>query len=909
MRLHALFLEKAHQQRLEMVNKANVIKPPTFKPLKTIPFVTNKKTEIILPTIEQVGEKAFGLSCLPEKWTLPFVVVSDELLSLYKKSSSKKCEQLVERWSNSIIKAILSIGVLNQDNIIVRSSGCSEGLEERGKFYSSEGTLDNIIKPLTECLKELVSDQDLTAQRIPLVIQKHVIPISGKGHLSNERRFYKEKRDWICEFEALKSEKSNSSTINLRNWRKKYLVNIDKELKCNLSAHVSEVLKIAAAWAYERKLRLHIEWVWDGNAIYLVQADQEREVDGVDPIKGCRSNSIKPQKFIPKCLKAINADHARQYNKIKNVFKYIKLGLPITKLYILEDKIVIKNLVSGKIAPELEEDLAILVKGSLVIRTDIANEDTNVRQMLPRTHEVRDLESALKWLKEESSNISKIYKQDDFVFIFHNFVQAAASAFAYAAPGGRKVQIEALWGLPEGLYYNSHDKYVVDTKTKRIDKLNYKNLDKFEIRKRINFKRFFVAPNENGQWTTKVLKPAYDWKGTITKEEWIKEIALDSRRITEEEGTALSIMWFVDVSDESCTRKIMPWYHEHFDIQRTNRSITHRTKTPFDKSLTIRTNDDIELLRREVEKRPSSVRRIRIQPQDEKLLRNKDALRDIGKLSKQIDAIILLEGGILSHAYYQLMETNAIVEVLHPFDNVEDKREFNKLVRDKVVDNIKYEGEVVNSARLSGEHLLRALKEKLIEEAFEVLDAIDLDSIIDELADVSEVIDGILSNLDESRDKLLQRQKQKREKAGGFKDGTILLETKNPLPTKKEVKTKKSLFDGLDSQNIRLHSLNDDRKIIEQGHKIEKSGDRRELTTATEYLLRIMIPVVRDYWNASTPEINFDLGSKKGIRAKINGKRLGAKIQLELSVFAKQKPKQLMLFEQEHIQRNENSPL
>lgn len=903
MRLHALFLAKVHQQRLEMANKKIVTNSPTFKPLITIPFVSEGNITIVSPTIELVGEKAFGLSCLPKKWTLPFVVVSEELLSLYKNSSSKKSLQLIKGWSKIITKAVLSVGVSDSGNIIVRSSGCSEGLDERGKFYSCAGTLDNLIKPLTDCLEKLASDEDITTERIPLIIQKHVIPISGRGHLSNERRFYKEKRDWICDFEERELEKGSSSTINLRNWRKKHLVYIDKELECNLSAHILRVLKIAAAWAYERKLRLHIEWVWDGNAIYLVQADQEHKTEGVDPTKYYRANSIKPQKFTPKCLKQINSYHAQRYNKIRNVFKYLKLGLHITKLYILEDERIIKDLVSGNIAPELEEDLAVLVKGSLVIRTDIANADHSVLQMLPRTHEVRDLGSALKWLKDESSNISKNYMRNDFVFIFHNFVQAAASAFAYAVPGERKVQIEALWGLPEGLYYNSHDKYVVDTKTKHIDKLNYENLNKFEIRERINYKRFFVAPDENGRWTSKILKPNYDWKGTIAKEEWIKEIALDSRRITEEEGIALSIMWFVDVSDVSCLRKVMPWYHEHFDILKTSRSKTHRTKTPFDKSLTIRTNDDIGLLRKEVKRAPSSVRRIRIQPQDEKLLRNKDALRDIGKLSKEIDAIILLEGGVLSHAYYQLLETNAIVEVLHPFDNVEDKREFNKLVRDKVVDNIKYEGEIVNSTQLSGEHLLRALKEKLIEESFEVLDAIDSDSIVDELADVSEVIDGILSNLDESRDELLQRQKQKREKAGGFKDGTILLETKNPIPTSKETQAEEYLLEEASSDGLMAYRFTDGSKVIEGGHKIDKSSDRREHKAATEVLLRLVIPMVRDNWNASAPKITFDLDSKKGVQAKITGKRMGAKIQLELSIYTQQNPKQLLLFDQEHIQK------
>lgn len=292
-----------------MVNKKTVNKSPTLKPLNSILFVSREDITVISPefiTVERVGEKAFGLSCLPKLWTFPFVVVSDELLSLYKNCTAETSNQLTKHWSEQIIEAVKSVDITNQDNIIIRSSGCSEGLKERGKFYSSEGTLENLIKPLTDCLERLACDTNLTTQRIPLVIQKLIIPISSKGHLSNERRCYKEKRDWLCEFEESKTDRSKKNfPINIRNWRKKILVDefIDKVLMCNLSAHVSEVLKIAASWAYEKELRLHFEWVWDGNAIYLVQADQEHEVDGVDPTKIYQLKSTKQCVFKPKCLK------------------------------------------------------------------------------------------------------------------------------------------------------------------------------------------------------------------------------------------------------------------------------------------------------------------------------------------------------------------------------------------------------------------------------------------------------------------------------------------------------------------------------------------------------------------------------------------------------------------------------
>ena len=882
-----------------MVNKQTTQSHLSFEPLSSLTLVTDDGNIEVPPksvTPELVGEKAFGLSCLPKAWTLPFIVVSDKLLSLWNSSLQDDREQLLKRWAKQIFTAAVSIGIDEEAKIIVRSSGHSEGLDERGMFYSIEGTLNNITKPLADCFQELSSDKDLNQQKISLIVQKSVVPMIAKGHLSNERRCSKEKRDWLGDFEKLKAGKGKPFKINLRNWRKLISTEdrTDEPLRCNLTAHVSEELKIPAAWGYEQKLRLHYEWVWDGKSIYLVQADQEHEAAGTEPTTVSKLQKSLPPKFTPKYLKEINESHANKYEKIRNVFKYLKLGLPTTKLYVLDDQSVIDALASGTVSPSLEKDLSKLVKGSLVIRMDIATKDINMRKLLPRSDEMRELDRAVVWLKEQSAEIRKHVIDEDVAFIFHNFVPSVSSAFALATPGKRLVQIEALWGLPEGLYYNKHDKFIVDTLTPRLEEIRNNDIDRFKIREKINFKQFFVTPDKDGHWATEILMPSYGWRKSIRRTGWVKEIAFESRRIAEEEGKALSIMWFVGVPKGACSRPILPWYHEPYDQKITSRALTHRTKTPFDKSLIIKTNEDIEVLRKEAEKKHPTIRRVRIQPHEEKLLRNKDALAKIGKLTQQIGAIILLEGGVLSHAYYQLMQTNAIVEVLYPFDDFEDKREFNKLVRDKVPSNIEQGGEVVSKARLSGEDLLRALREKLMEEAFEVLDAVDQESIVGELADVIEIVDGILFQLDISQAELLQRQDQKRKRAGGFKDGLVLLETENPLPTKRDANTGTLFCDFSPSDEQDVFHI-DNREVIKLSHKIDKWSDRREHQAESESILSLVIPIVRDSWEANTTIMAIESSSDNDTaKVKIIGKRQGSKLKISLSIFTPQK--QLKLF-------------
>ena len=878
-------------------------KPVYLVPINPLTYVSVSGVAEIIPpdliSIPIVGEKAFGLNCLPKLWTLPFIVITDELLTLYSKCVLKERDQLLSLWSRNISLACLSVGIDEHDSIIVRSSGCKEGLDDRGRFYSIKGSFLNIKEPLAECLSKIDSDSDLKEQKVPLIVQKCVIPISASGHLSNERRFYEDKRDWLGEYEEIAYKSKKPFGIHLRNWRKKIVVGNSSEvsLNCNLSAHISEVLKLPAAWACEKSLRLHFEWVWDGERIYIVQADQEREANGVDPTKCYSITETDLSSFKPECLHEITKELATRFNKINNVFTYIDLELPVTTLYVLDDQNLINNLATGEITAGLKNDISFLVKGSLVIRIDIATDDKFKRQLLPRTEEVRDAKIAIDWLKEKSAEIKgKII--EDMIFIFHNFVPAVSSAFAYAVPGERKVQIESLWGLPEGLYYNAHDKYIVDTKIPpggKIDNCNYDcNFDKFVVSVSKSCKRFFVSPEKDGHWATKTLKPPFDWKKSIENEEWIKQIAFESRRIAEAKGHPLSIMWFVGVSPQVCTRPIFPWYDEPYDSKITSRAKSNRKKTVFDKEVIIKSSSDIERLQKEILEGRHMVRRIKIQPKEEKLLRDKNTLKTIGELAKKIDAIILLEGGVLSHAYYQLLETKAVVEVLHPFEGFEDKQEFNKLVRDKVPSNIEKGGEIVTKTRLSGEMFLRFLREKLIEESFEVLEAIDQDSIVGELADLSEVIDTILSRLGVTHHELRKCQEAKRGKAGGFQDGLVLLETRNPLPIQKGV-VGSSLFQDITSPGTSGdETYIDARDIIDRGHKIEKWEDKREHSTTIENILDLKIPVVRDEWEATTSIKDTKDSSGRVYKVKVTGSREGANLKIKLSMHLL--AKQLKLF-------------
>ncbi len=866
-----LFLEQIKTSKDVKIKKL-------FEPINTVIHVTDKAINTINSddiTIDLIGEKAFGLSCIPKKWTLPHIVISDTFMS--------EEVELSEAFITHIYNALNIINITGDDDIIIRSSSSTEGLNERGELYSISGKLTDLITLLKKTFQIMHEDKTIKSYKIPLIIQKYIVAHSAKGHLSNERRLSEQTRDWKCEQEDIKTHTTKYFPIALRNWRQEIDVNqyTTYELSCNTFSNLKEILKIPSSWVTIRGLRIHFEWVWDEKHIYIVQADQESDKEGVDPKNINDYNTLK--NFQPLALIELDEVYAEKYSKIKNVLIYKKLGLPVAPLYILNDINILNQLSKGNIPESLNIDIEKLIQTPLIIRMDIETDSKITRQSLPR-EELHNLEEALNWLISKTTEYEEEAVKGNIVFIFHNFIPAISAAFAYAAPNERKVQIEALWGLPEGLYFNSHDKYIVDTKSKSIDSIN---INKFEVEERKAYKHFFITQQEDGSWGPKILKAPFDWKSSIENEEWVKQIALDSRRIATEENKSLSIMWFVDIPEEVCENKVFPWHHEEFDPMITSRSKTKRKKTSSDKSFIVSTNKDLEELRSEAIKETSFIKRIRIQPTEDSLLRNKKILKEIGNLSKKIDAIILLEGGVLSHAYYQLMETGATVEVSHSFDNFEDKEEFNKLVRDRIPKNIENGGEIVNTAKLTKTSIFRALKDKLIEESFEVFDADD-DSLLGELADVSEVIDGILYHLNIDKEELLNKQKKKHDKVGGFKDGLILLDTENPIPTIKD-KSNKSLFEDDDIKKQHSEITYEDLPI----KKLDVYKDTRELISENDNIIRITIPMTRDYW--STSVMDLELYKEHTSKLKLSGKRIESSYQLELSIFTKKENKQLMI--------------
>lgn len=100
---------------------------------------------------------------------------------------------------------------------------------------------------------------------------------------------------------------------------------------------------------------------------------------------------------------------------------------------------------------------------------------------------------------------------------------------------------------------------------------------------------------------------------------------------------------------------------------------------------------------------------------------------------------------------------------------------YNKLVRDLVPGILTDLGKIVTFKRLEDDELAKALKDKVIEEAYELNKADTELDIIDEIADVLTVLEAVAEHYDISWKTIIKYATSKCRAKGGFDNGCYLM--------------------------------------------------------------------------------------------------------------------------------------
>lgn len=679
----------------------------------------------------QIGKKGLGLLKIPSPWSIPFIAIDSSVFNDYINTqdvSEKK--GLLQNVATYLSIELKQTGILDDDTIIIRSSGVDEGMNERGLYDSKTCEISEIAQTLAELFDNIIKEHTCLPD-VAYIVQKY---FEGEaiGHLSNERRFTHVKRDWVYEYRCKNVTEIESGRISLRKWRKPFSATGKEVLRCSKLQDVRDALRTVAEYYTQQKQIVHFEFIWDGNCIYLVQADQgdESAEFGEDPTSVDISIHEAENLLNFQILRKVS-DADRRFSKVANTLVYAKAGLKTVPLYILDDKNIFSEIRKGRVPSRLSGDLKKLSNFSVVIRTDIVTDTQDKKQLLHRSNELRSFDKLVEWLLDQKELLNL---KEDIAFLFHIFVPALCSAFVKASPTGRIVEIEALWGLPEGLYYNAHDKVFVDTKLIEAELLT---LDVAEIKKiKCAYKEMFIAPNDSGEWVGKRTKQPYDWKLCINDAS-IKQIAVESRKIANLEHKQISVMWFIGIDETYYGTANLAWYHEAY-TEKSYTELDYKRKHFYENVLVV---SDMESYQKFVN--DPSVKQVRIHPVEDSLLRDRKFLERVGKAAVEKDATIILEGTALAHPLYQLCRTGAKVIIPNEQNEFGEEEYYNKLVRDKIPEIIEQNGEDIRCYILEKDAFLRALMEKTVEEAYEIINATNEEALKEELCDEYEVLSSI----------------------------------------------------------------------------------------------------------------------------------------------------------------------
>jgi predicted house-cleaning noncanonical NTP pyrophosphatase (MazG superfamily) len=595
-----------------------------------------------------------------------------------------------------------------------------------------------------------------------------------------------------------------------------------------------------------------LEWVWDGQRLWIVQNDKEDNsyrgtIPGSSWDKHLTSLSELPRLS---CFKNIE-ESTFEWKKIECVKTFKTCSLPYGNIYILEDESIIKKIALGQFSETLIKDLKALLQTAIVIRMDI-NKFVNI--LLPRTETILDLDKAKDFLKEKSKEFLERYVGCKFCFLIHRFIVSKSCALAYSKPNISKIRLDSTWGIVDGLYYHPHDSYEIDIKKNRIVEGGTKSL-LLKIEKKQRCKTEYIDVDESGQWCSRKSGTQWDWEESLNREQ-IEEIVQYNQIISKFLNKPVVVMYFVGVNPKTGYYSIVPWFYsvgEIPDVSNENFKDNIFSSTNF----LIQNEIDFANLKEHVQKEAINNAQNKITVRINfslDIIRDKYFVEKLGTYAFENNIPIELEGSVLAHPYYILKKLNVAVSCIDNFSPKVKRKFFGKLVRDKVPDNIEANGEVANTQSIPTNSRILFLKLKLIEEAFEFFWENTREKRIEELADLYEVVRAICKELDISIEELVDKANNKNKLKGGFDRGLFLFDTYNASILKSDNNSK---------SNIDAYSLENN---LFKGRKIRK-GELIPNGFIVPYIPPFKTGSLKPYRYFIPPNIEI-LYNQEGIRVK-----------------------------------------
>lgn len=706
------------------------------------------------------GHKVDGLARLPAEWTPPFVAISADLAkaTVAGRNESSGAQIANGLRTSDLARDLKRLFDTSPAGVIVRSSAVGEDMAARGLYRSVDVTFPT-FQTVGEAIKVIWDDASRVRAEdslIPVLVQSRIAaPLVG--HLSNEVRLRKDRRDWVVE---VLGDGAETPAFGLRVRAEDRSGPDDRYLSCSSPNALRAVLRRIGGAFTAVGNRFHFEWLWDRERLWIVQCDTIPERRSPAPRAVGEALAIPSLKIFRR-----PGPDDRDLAKVRCVADYIAAGIPHADLWLLRDQDVLRTLQGGECPTILLDDLERLANAGVVIRTDYARESDDFEVLLPRTETEHSAQNLSKFLIDAMSQLtSKGIDVGDIAFLTHVFIPADAAAWALAAPTSAEVRIDATYGLPDGLLYYPHDSYHVSLRRERV-------------RRRVRAKNPILLCNDDGTWCAAELGAPWDWRAALSDDE-VRNIAFINKQLADHLGRPVETMFLLRARTADGPVKALPWVHRVHNVGSLSVAATE-SHFPT-RSVEVRGRHHLTLLKEALTTtKPGERLLVGLKPVGEVLhdgsfLEALIAELDPGRCT------VDLSGSALAHAYYELQRAGVQVRTTDPLGPSETESvSFNKLVRDSIPEMIAAKGERVSAYLASADELSDLLKRKVIEEAFEVGAAANTNDLLEELGDILDVLEALCTVSGTDLETVRQWAEDKRRERGGFQRGVVLLETRD----------------------------------------------------------------------------------------------------------------------------------
>jgi predicted house-cleaning noncanonical NTP pyrophosphatase (MazG superfamily) len=722
-----------------------------------------------LPLNPMIGTKAAGLLRFPTPW-IPYDFAVVPALS-----PDQNDGRILAAAAEDILAGLARSSATAP--LIVRSSGANESMRVRGAYRTEVcvPTASALVLAMQHVIASF-RDSGRPERLFSILVHEHITS-KQTGHLSNERRVGSI-RSFIGEMWT-GEEAELTSTFTLQS--KKEVAQPGETTPIPIvDDNVEHALRQLARWVHKHIGRAHLEWIVHDDKLVVVQCDIETGGDVPEPMSIWKIpvGSFDPDEL--KVLKIADRTNSADLRKTSSRLVFRDCSLSIAPLYLLRERAALEAIIAGAVPADVSHDLSQMSAFPFVIRIDVVTEGNEDWENLPASTVLRtEAEASEFLLRGLPAARERVRRTEELAVVVHHFIAARAAAWAEAVPASGRVRIDATWGHPDGLQGFPCDSVY----------MSFPENQHYEFRR---FKDEYLDVDESGKTYRRINGAPWD-KQPVLDDRYSEEIASKTLVVANHLSRPVRIMWFVGtVAQTASMPKCFPWIlirefqatadqflagHREAPLLPKGDTVSQARRLAIGTVRRIETETDIGDLETSAQEFDLGGRRVLLRP-EANLVRSKGFLKSVADAASRGRWRLVLEGSTLAHAFYLLRSMGVDVESASEYLAEPRRRKiYRKLVRDLIPQHILARGEIVDFRKIPRGELKPALLRKLTEETSEAVAANSDSALMEELADVLEVVRALAEECGGGLGDVTERADRKRRRKGGFEAGYELVAT------------------------------------------------------------------------------------------------------------------------------------